>query len=60
MLFLGAFASGAILWGLWMVVIVQKTERMRPDTMTYPTSSNSQPKVTNDSTVPSNGADVGK
>ena len=56
MLFLGAFASGAILWCLWMVVIVQKTRQIHPAELYPPAvqsspaaSSNGSPAATNDS-----------
>jgi hypothetical protein len=66
MLFLGAFASGAILWCLWMVVIVQKTRQIHPTDLYPPASqsspslpSNSQPVATNDSTGSTNSAPGG-
>ena len=47
LLFLGAFAAGAMLWCVWMLAIVHKTQRIHPDEFYAPTEKSGAAVVTN-------------
>jgi hypothetical protein len=61
LLFLGAFAAGALLWCVWMLAIVHKTQRIHPDEFYAPMEKSGVAVVTNGPKPgpPSNSVPVG-
>ena len=53
MLFIGAFALGAILWGIWMVRLVRQTRETRDNSFKVLINTNPLPIVPGKNTTPS-------
>jgi hypothetical protein len=60
MLFMGAFALGAVLWGLWMWHIVQKTRESRDNGFFVPMAGQTPPASQSNTPATNSGVTNGK